>query len=346
MIRIYLSIVLSILIFACSCSVNNTKIDKSTYKILPEVDPLTIPMKGNISKSSSEISSLCWYKDFLLLLPQYPNFISKNDSGIIYYLKKKEIINFIDGNTESSLSPKSFKINLADFEDYIGNGSGFEGIATINNNIYITIENMNFSKTESYLVSGIIDTNSFTITLDKSKLEKIPAPNNIFNMSCETIASSNNRIIPIYEANGKNVNSNPNAYIFDENEKYLGNANFPTIEYRITDATKIDSSGKFWAINYSYPGEEKKLKWANDLVAQKFGIGKSHIKTKVVERLLEFQYSNGEVKLTGKNPIYFKLLENDSRNWEGIVKLDKIGFLVATDTFPRTILAFIKYNFE
>jgi hypothetical protein len=177
------------------------------------------------------------------------------------------------------------------------------------------------------MIEGKIDSNSFTIKLDKNKFIKVPAPTNIFNMSCETIASNNHRIIPIYEANGKNVNPSPKAYVYDENEKYLGNINFPTIEYRITDATKIDGNGKFWAINYSYPGEEKKLNWADDLVAQQFGIGKSHINRKVVERLLEFQYINGNINLSG-------------------TKLDNIGFLVATDTFPQTTLAFIKHNFE
>ncbi len=346
MIRLYLIIIFSLLVYSCSKTVEKVNTDKSSYKILNEVDPLVIPLNGDISKSSSEISSLCWYHNYLLLLPQYPNFLSKNDNGIIFFLKKRDILNYINGKTSHNLFPKTFKINLAEFENYIGNGSGFEGISVINDNVYISIENMNLGNTESYLVSGTIDTTSFIMKLDKNKLRKIPAPTNISNMSCETVASSNNRIITIYEANGKNVNPNPKAYVYDENENYLGSVSFPTIEYRITDATKIDKNGKFWAINYSYPGEEKKLKWTTDLVAQKFGIGKSHINTKVVERLLEFQYSNGNIILSGTNPIYFKLLEKDSRNWEGLVKLDKIGFLVATDTFPKTMLAFIKYNFE
>jgi len=346
MIKIYLIIIFSLFVYSCSSTVRKVSTEKSSYKVLPEVEPLIIPLKGNISKSSSEISSLCWYHDFLLLLPQYPNFVSKNDKGVIFYLKKKDITNFVKGNTDQALTPKTFKINLTDISNFIKLGSGLEGVVTIDDKIYFSIEYTNLEKTESYLIEGKIDSNSFTIKLNKNKFIKVPAPTNIFNMSCETIASNNHRIIPIYEANGKNVNPSPKAYVYDENVKYLGNIHFPTIEYRITDATKIDGNGKFWAINYSYPGEEKKLNWADDLVAQQFGIGKSHINRKVVERLLEFQYINGNINLSGTNPIYFKLLENNSRNWEGLVKLDNIGFLVATDTFPQTMLAFIKHNFE
>jgi len=32
---------------------------------------------------------------------------------------------------------------------------------------------------------------------------------------------------------------------------------------------------------------------------------------------------------------------NDARNWEGIVRLDNRGFLLATDKFPTTILGFV-----
>jgi hypothetical protein len=33
--------------------------------------------------------------------------------------------------------------------------------------------------------------------------------------------------------------------------------------------------------------------------------------------------------------------DDDTRNWEGLVRLDDYGFLLATDKYPRTILAFV-----
>ena len=40
--------------------------------------------------------------------------------------------------------------------------------------------------------------------------------------------------------------------------------------------------------------------------------------------------------------IYLELLNDGSgRNWEGLSKLNDLGFLIVTDTFPKTILAFV-----
>ena len=35
-------------------------------------------------------------------------------------------------------------------------------------------------------------------------------------------------------------------------------------------------------------------------------------------------------------------LNKNSRNWEGLVRMDKKGFLMIVDEHPRTILAFVK----
>jgi hypothetical protein len=34
-------------------------------------------------------------------------------------------------------------------------------------------------------------------------------------------------------------------------------------------------------------------------------------------------------------------MEEKSRNWEGLARLDKKGFLMIVDEHPRTILAFV-----
>ena len=61
--------------------------------------------------------------------------------------------------------------------------------------------------------------------------------------------------------------------------------------------------------------------------------------------LLEFKLLEDKIIRTERQPINIKLSEfGDSRNWEGIVRLDDIGFLIATDKFPGTILAFLPYS--
>ncbi|GIS56929.1 MAG: hypothetical protein CM1200mP1_08670 [Candidatus Neomarinimicrobiota bacterium] len=44
---------------------------------------------------------------------------------------------------------------------------------------------------------------------------------------------------------------------------------------------------------------------------------------------------------TNSPPIQLELNKN-SRNWEGLVRMDKKGFLMIVDEHPRTILAFVK----
>jgi len=47
--------------------------------------------------------------------------------------------------------------------------------------------------------------------------------------------------------------------------------------------------------------------------------------------------------LTDSAPIQLTLLsDGTARNWEGVAKLDDRGFLLATDKFPDTILAFVQ----
>jgi len=42
-------------------------------------------------------------------------------------------------------------------------------------------------------------------------------------------------------------------------------------------------------------------------------------------------------------PIQLKLINDDnSRNWEGIVRFGDEGFIIVTDKFPSTILGFVR----
>ena len=69
--------------------------------------------------------------------------------------------------------------------------------------------------------------------------------------------------------------------------------------------------------------------------------GKTHSMFKHVERLVEYQIKNNSIKRTTTSPIQLELNE-ESRNWEGLVRLDRNGFLMIVDEYPRTILAFVK----
>ncbi len=47
-------------------------------------------------------------------------------------------------------------------------------------------------------------------------------------------------------------------------------------------------------------------------------------------------------RMNDRAPIQLTLVDEATvRNWEGIARLDGRGFLIATDTYPATILAFV-----
>jgi hypothetical protein len=115
----------------------------------------------------------------------------------------------------------------------------------------------------------------------------------------------------------------------------------PHIEYRLTDATPLDRQGRFWAIDVFYAGE-RSLRTEDDPLSMAFGEGKTHSQLDIVERLIELQYSPDGITLTGTPPIQLQLVgRNRPRNWEGLARLDEIGFLMVTDKWPETILGFI-----
>lgn len=193
-----------------------------------------------------------------------------------------------------------------------------------------------------YLVAGEITPDMSMLRLDVTTLTEIPPQADLGNMTDETLLVAGDRLITIYEANGAVVNPEPVARSFDFSLRSLDTVPFPTIEYRITDATALDNTGRFWALNYFWPGDKTKLKPAADALAAKYGEGPTHARFTTVERLVEFQYTASGISLVDTPPIQLELIDDDhSRNWEGVVRLDGRGFLLMTDTHPETILGFV-----
>lgn len=332
------------LIILNSCTTSNISTRSQIIKdakIIKESEVLRIPLIGEAADRKSEISGLCWYGDNLILLPQYPNSF-EGDLGKIFFIQKEKLENFISGKDNSPILPDQYSINLNSLEHLFTLGSGFESITTNNDTAYFTIESMKDGKTETILISGIIDQKEKSIKLNKDSIIKDPTDIFIHNISDESILFHKNRIIPVYEVFGENKNNNPKVSIFDTELKFLKKIDFPSIEYRITDLSSVDENGNFWAINYLYPGDIRKLNPTDDKLISKFGLGISHKSEKPIERLVQFNIANDMISLVNKAPIYIELMKGESRNWEGLAKYKTDGFLMATDTFPETILAFIK----
>ncbi len=296
------------------------------------IDPIYITLNGDITSPDQEISGLAWYNGNLILLPQYPK-------DVVYSIPKTQIIEFID-SSRTTILPNEIGWNSSDIERRIRGFEGYESIIFNDDTIYVTIEAERRKNNSGFVARGIIGNNKNEIIINNKSLKKIKTPVTLRNMAYEAILLCNNSVIAIYEVNSAEVNGSPIYHQFDKKLKSDTIKPFPFTEYRITDATEIDNEGKFWVANYFWPGDYDLLKPdLNYLIAKKKDI-------KSVERLLEFQFIDGKIVRTETQPINIKLSEfSESRNWEGIVRLDNIGFLIVTDRFPGTILAFIPvYN--
>jgi hypothetical protein len=335
--------------------------DENLPEVPEEKEVIKIVLTGPLADTKPEVSGLAWYKDDLILLPQNQE-LKKNNPGNclkLYTIPKDKIKEYLKDKKKNknppSITPREIDfiiektlctkiVNIKGFE-------GFEAIAFWENKVFMTIE-ASPDYMLGYLVSGEVDENADgsikKITLKHrtrdDELVKIQPQACIPNMAYETLLVTEHEVIALYEANGKEANASPLAYVYDHDLNFIKAIAFPPIEYRITDATDLDRDGRFWCINFFYPGD-KELKPEDDGLAKKYGSGKTHKNCKygIVERLVEFEYKYrdnclpGKIVLVDKPPIQLELMgcdnyKKDSRNWEGIVRLDDpAGFLLITD---------------
>ncbi|MEA3476039.1 MAG: hypothetical protein U9R23_06355 [Candidatus Cloacimonadota bacterium] len=313
----------------------------STIHIPEEIKVERIPLAGAVSSRDSEISGLAWYNDYLILLPQYPSRFESDYDGKLFAVSKETILSFLKGKTDLPITPIEVDFVAPGISDRINGYEGFEAIAFSGNKVFMTIESSP-NNMLGYLISGEIQSDLSTITLNTDKITEIRPQASINNATDETMLVTSDKIITIYEGNGKNVNPNPIAHIFDYELNLIDSVPFPNIEYRITDATNLDVANYFWVINYFYPGDENAYNPSVDSISIVYGEGATHSKYTTVERLLRLKYSESKITLVQEPPIQLELIDDDnSRNWEGIVRLDDIGFLLVTDKYPETILGFV-----
>ena len=288
-----------------------------------------IELEGIITNPMQEISGMDWYNDNLFLLPE-------NLGGYLFMVKKNEIQKQLSLK-KGSIKPIKTMFNSPDYSKSIPGFDGFEAIAFYKNSIYVTIEADENGEMVSYIAWGNIDPISYEITILEKNIKKINTPIQIDNLSYESIIRHENNLLLLYEANGSSLRKDPYQLLISLNDFSSKKIKGPNIEYRITDATKVRKN-KFWAINYYWPGDKKNLKPRLDKLSK----NKKTNSDQTIERLVEFKIKRNNISLTRKKPINLILEEGNSRNWEAIVRFGKSGFLIATDKYPRMILAYIK----
>ena len=288
-----------------------------------------IELEGIITNPKQEISGMDWYNDNLFLLPE-------NLGGYLFMVKKNEIQKQLSLQ-KGSIKPIKTMFNTPDYSKSIPGFDGFEAIAFYENSIYVTIEADENGEMVGYIAWGNIDPISYEITILEKNIQKISTPIQIDNLSYESIIRHENNLLLLYEANGSSLRKDPYQLLISLNDFSSKKIKGPNIEYRITDATKVRKN-KFWAINYYWPGDKKNLKPSLDKLSK----NKKTNSDQTIERLVEFKIKKNSISLTRKKPINLILEEGNSRNWEAIVRFGESGFLIATDKYPRMILAYIK----
>ena len=301
-----------------------------------EVMPIEIPLQGEAADRSLEMSGLAWYGDYLILMPQYVN---KKAPGF-YFLSKEKINEWLDGDRSKALKPGKIDLIIPNYDNVIGGYQGFEGLCFSGNKVYLLMESKNDGVMSSYIVAGAMDFKKKMLEIEQGKIEQITPPKNINNMGYESILKHKYRLLVLFEANGININPNANAEYYTTSLKHKESVSFPNVEYRITDVTDIDGKGRFWALNYFWPGEKEMLDPGKDLIIKNYEEGKTHQQYEHVERLVEYKIRSNQISRTDSPPIQL-VLDETSRNWEGLVRLDKKGFLMIVDEHPRTILSFV-----
>jgi len=188
-------------LFLFSCNNNNTDLSPKLQRI---------ELAGDLAKKEFEASSLAWYKNYLIILPQFPHKWDKQFDGAIYFISQKELNNYISGEDKSPI--KGEKIHfIADGLDEIGkrDGSGYEAITFINDKVFVSIESIDKDSSSSFIVEGNLDFENRKLVLDKNSKYEIKSQTNIYNMGEEAIFTHKNYIYALHEANGININKSP-----------------------------------------------------------------------------------------------------------------------------------------
>ncbi len=300
-----------------------------------------IPLVGPISESRAEISGMAWCGEDLILLPQYPHLFSEDGTDRIFSISREILDDYFSGKHTDGIMPELIPFETGGLEQTLVGFEGFEAIVFNGVYFYVTIEAREAGGMMGYLVKGEVDENCDGFRLDPGSVTSLESQADISNISHETLVIYGEELYAIYEANGINVNPNPVAHKFDESLISHTTIDMPNIEYRLTDATQSDETGAFWVINYFYPGDAGDLDPAIDQITLDYGLGASHQDADPVERLIRLRVGQDKIILEDQQPIYLELMEEDSRNWEGIVQYGE-GFMLVTDKFPTTILAYIE----
>lgn len=127
----------------------------------PSEQPVTvIPLTEPLAKRQAEVSGIA-YGDYLIILPQYPDFFTSEGDGFLFAQPKIDILAFLDGTTSDPLEPIQIPFVAPGLSEQIDDFEGYEAIAFVRDRVFLTIET---GRPIGYLLAG-------TLASDLSELD-------------------------------------------------------------------------------------------------------------------------------------------------------------------------------
>lgn len=297
-----------------------------------------LPLEGAAASSEAELSGLDWLGDLLVLLPQQPEVTD----DCLFTLTSEALLAAVEAPRPTPLTPSCLRIYYGPEVETLPGFDGYEAIAFEGDRFYLTAEVEREGHMAAYVLGGRVAPNREALYLDEI-IHEVPAQTRIDNLSEEALVVTPRGLLSLHEVHGAAVNASPAAHLYPGSAEAPLALAFPRIEYRVTDASALDEHGRFWVINYFWPGDSL-LYVDQDPLAPNEGREDPLPRSRPVERLIELVLTADGIELAGSLPLDLPLdARGRPRNWEGIARLQDRGFLLVTDRFPETMLAFIPY---
>ncbi|MCA9582623.1 MAG: hypothetical protein KC416_12570 [Myxococcales bacterium] len=300
--------------------------------LAPEVAIIELPLAPEAlpGHDDPEFSSLAWYGDRLVLLPQFPE---RHDHRLPT-IERRDVDAFVHGLRET-LPVDYLAFDAGDLATYPGY-EGFEALDFVDDEAYLTAE-FGGTTVAGYVLRGAVNETG-TLVFDPKSAQPLPHQSTVPNMGYEALVAEPSRVILFYELYDRH-NSRREALVFSRQLEPLPAIPMAGLEYRITDATTKPGSSDFWVSNYHWPGTP--FTPASCTLTARHGQGETHARSAAVERIVALNSRGPSIGPAPRPPLLLALGGTESRNWEGIAALPGYGFVVVTDKHPRTILAVV-----
>jgi hypothetical protein len=301
-----------------------------------------IPLFGPLSKPEARINGMTWVNDILVILPGDPAFTGASNQGL-FAIPKGDLLGYISGVNTTGIYPFQIIFEDSGISTQLAGFRSYQALAYANGRLYFIVTADTANGQRSYLVSGAIQPDFSSITLDASKVVEIPGQSNANGFKSLVIVG--NELVVLPQSN-QQAGSAPTQR-FDLSLNYIGALQFPGLEYLITDATGVDSNNSFWVINRYAPGDPQPLS-NPDALAVRYGEGITHQLSDATERLVALAWtaanSTPELALVNRPPVQLELWMKAARNWQALAILPDRGWIIATSQSPETVLGYIPFE--